>query len=280
MLENTFLHIPKIGVVSERSLWEAGISTWDDLLEDRAGKMVASKRYDLMVDHVLASKQSIADGNPSFFASSLSHRHLWRIFPHFRDKTAFLDIETTGFMNEYGTYITTIAVLDKSGIRCYVRGDNLAEFKRDIFDYDVLVTYNGKTFDIPFIEQEFGIRLPHVQIDLRYLLKNLGYAGGLKACERQLGISRGELNGVDGYMAVLLWHDFEKNGNRKALETLLAYNIEDAVNLEKLAVITYNENVKETPFTHLEIDETYPVLSFPFQPDMKTIERIRFQYRE
>jgi uncharacterized protein YprB with RNaseH-like and TPR domain len=275
MLENTFLHIPKIGPVSEKSLWEKGIRTWDDLLDDRAGRLIASKRYETMVDHVLASKQSIADGNPSFFASGMSHQHIWRIFPHFRNRTAYLDIETTGFINEYGTYITTIVLLDKNGIRWYVHGDNLAEFKDDIFDYDVLVTYNGKTFDVPFIERQFGIRLPHVQIDLRYLLKNLGYSGGLKACERQLGISRGKLDGLDGYMAVLLWRDFKKNGNREALETLLAYNIEDVVNLEKLAVIVYNQNVKETPFTHLKIDETDSDLSAPFQPDMKTIERIK-----
>jgi hypothetical protein len=30
---------------------------------------------------------------------------------------------------------------------------------------------------------------------------------------------------VDGFFAVLLWWDFKRNKNQKALETLLAYNI-------------------------------------------------------
>jgi uncharacterized protein YprB with RNaseH-like and TPR domain len=54
--------------------------------------------------------------------------------------------------------------------------------------------YNGKTFDVPFIEKYFGIRMNHAHIDLRYVLKSLGYAGGLKRCEKALGLDRGEEN--------------------------------------------------------------------------------------
>ena len=49
-----------------------------------------------------------------------------------------------------------------------------------------IVSYNGKSFDVPFIENYFGIQLSHAQIDLRYVLGSLGYIGGLKGCERQL----------------------------------------------------------------------------------------------
>jgi len=51
----------------------------------------------------------------------------------------------------------------------------------------------------------FGIELNQVHIDLRYVLRSLGYTGGLKGCEKQAGIDRGNLEGVDGYFAVLLW---------------------------------------------------------------------------
>ena len=66
------------------------------------------------------------------------------------------------------------------------------------------MTYNGKSFDIPFIESHFGAKLTHAHIDLRYILASLGYRGGLKGCEKQLGIDRGDLKNVDGYFAVLL----------------------------------------------------------------------------
>jgi uncharacterized protein YprB with RNaseH-like and TPR domain len=52
--------------------------------------------------------------------------------------------------------------------------------------YNVIVSYNGKSLDVPFIEIYFGIQLRHAQIDPRCVLGSLGYKGGLKGCERQL----------------------------------------------------------------------------------------------
>ena len=37
----------------------------------------------------------------------------------------------------------------------------------------------------------------YAQIDLRYVLYSLGYRGGLKGCERQLGMDRGNLSDID-----------------------------------------------------------------------------------
>jgi uncharacterized protein YprB with RNaseH-like and TPR domain len=143
----------------------------------------------------------------------------------------------------------------------------------------VLVTYNGRTFDIPFIERFFRIRLRQAQIDLRYVLARLGFKGGLKGCEKKLGIGRGQLDGVDGYFAVLLWYEYEKYGDERALETLLAYNIEDTVNLERLAVEAYNRNLSATPFAE-ELALALPTPpSLPCNPDPACIERIRGRYR-
>jgi uncharacterized protein YprB with RNaseH-like and TPR domain len=80
------------------------------------------------------------------------------------------------------------------------------------------------------------------------VLKSLGFSGGLKGCERQLGIDRGELSGIDGYYAVILWHDYKRTGNKKSLETLIKYNSLDARNLETLMVMAYNLKLKGTPF--------------------------------
>jgi uncharacterized protein YprB with RNaseH-like and TPR domain len=57
--------------------------------------------------------------------------------------------------------------------------------------------------------------------------------GGLKVVEKLLGIER-QLTDVDGYMAVQLWWDYLNNLNEQSLQTLLAYNAEDVVNLRVL----------------------------------------------
>jgi len=173
-----------------------------------------------------------------------------------------------------GDYITTIALYDGTSIFSYVRGRNLDEFRTDIARYKVIVTYNGRCFDVPFIENDLGIKMNHAHIDLRYVLKSLGYTGGLKGCEKKLGIDREELDGIDGYFAVLLWKDFKAKKNEKALETLLAYNVTDTVNLETLMFTAYNMKLKETPFFHTHQLAAPEPPQNPFTPDMKTVRRI------
>jgi len=51
--------------------------------------------------------------------------------------------------------------------------------------------------------------LPGAHIDLRFLLKKLGYAGGLKRIDKELGINRGaDIDGIDGFEAVRLWNEY------------------------------------------------------------------------
>jgi uncharacterized protein YprB with RNaseH-like and TPR domain len=171
--------------------------------------------------------------------------------------------------------ITTIALYDGNSIFTYIPGENLNQFKEDIQNYKVLVTYNGKCFDVPFIKRFFGIELNQVHIDLRYVLRSLGYTGGLKGCEKQAGIDRGNLEGVDGYFAVLLWDDYQRNKNPKALETLLAYNIHDVVSLQTLLVLSYNLKLRETPFNETHRLPLPSPPDIPFCADLGTIDRIK-----
>ena len=105
---------------------------------------------------------------------------------------------------------------------------------------------------MPYIENYFNIKLNHCQIDLRYTLSSLGYKGGLKICEKQLGLNRNGLDHVDGFFAIHLWNDFYYNANQKALETLLAYNIEDCIKLEKLMIIAFNMKIDELGFKNFK----------------------------
>jgi uncharacterized protein YprB with RNaseH-like and TPR domain len=275
MLTRTFCHMPGIGLLTERRLWSSGIRSWEEMSWTQSGRLpFATAKSEACRAFITQSRSNLEQQNPGFFAGLLPVDQHWRLFPEFRNNLAYLDIETTG-MGGPRDYITTIALYDGSSVFTYVQGRNLDQFRHDIFKYRVIVTYNGKCFDIPFIERCFGIEMPQAHIDLRYVLKSLGYGGGLKGCEKQLGLDRKELDGVDGYFAVLLWDDYKRRGNPKSLETLLAYNVEDVVNLEHLMVLAYNLKLRETPFhTDQKLEEpSSPPL--PFKADMKTIERIR-----
>jgi uncharacterized protein YprB with RNaseH-like and TPR domain len=268
MLTNTFIHIQGIGLKTESDLWQAGIKSWEDF-NGSPHASLPSGRNQLISESVSVARDHLAD-RPDYFTNLLPASQHWRIFPHFRPKTAFIDIETTGLSET--CQITTIALYDGKKIKYYVQGQNLDDFPDDIAAYDVLVSYNGKSFDVPVINRYFGIELPQAHIDLRYILHSLGIKGGLKGCEKQLGLDRGDLEGVDGYMAVLLWDHYQQTGEKRALETLLAYNIMDTVNLELLMVEAYNRNLLQTPFYNelaISIPPKPPIIHF--KADRKTV---------
>ena len=276
MLKNTFCHIPGIGPRVESRLWSRGYHTWDCVLGGCPEKLPSRLRSTLPAE-LKQSAAALEVENVRFFQDRLPPTERWRMFPDFRHSAAYFDIETTGLRPDYST-ITTIALFDGRKIRYYVYGKNLDEFVDDISQYKLLITYNGECFDIPFIERFFGIEVKAAHIDLRHVLRSLGYKGGLKGCEKQLGIDRGDLDGVDGYFAVLLWFDYAENGNERALETLLAYNIEDVVNLERLMVTACNLKLKKTPFSRSIMFDPPSPPRLPFKPDRDTIARIRKRY--
>lgn len=263
MLNCSFLHIPSIGQKTERKIWENEIRTNEEFIKSPTNSIPPRTR-EKIINHINTSRSNMED--PHQYYDNLPSSEQWRIFKRFQKNTAYIDIETTG-LDTYRDKITTIALYDGENIKHYVNGINLDEFKKDICDYNVIVTYNGKTFDVPFIESFFNIEISHCHLDLRYILKSLGYSGGLKSCEKQLGIGRGDdLDGVDGFMAVLIWNHYRRRKDKKALETLLAYNIEDVLNLEYLMITAYNKKIQGLP---LELGglEIPPKKDNPFEVD-------------
>jgi len=94
-----------------------------------------------------------------------------------------------------------------------------------------------------------------------------------------LGIGRGDdLDGVDGFMAVLIWNHYQRRNDKKALETLLAYNIEDVLNLEYLMITAYNKKIQGLPFGLDEL-EIPPKKDNPFEADESIVNMYRpFSY--
>jgi uncharacterized protein YprB with RNaseH-like and TPR domain len=273
MLTNSFIHIQGIGPITEQRLWDSGFRDWNSYSGDLPIPISAGRKY-FLEKGIEESKRHLDIRNPAYFSKLLPSNQCWRLFPEFRDSTVYLDIETTGLDRHYND-ITTITLYDGNSIQTYVQEQNLEDFIEDIKNYKVIVSYNGKSFDVPFLEQFFNIRIDQAHIDLRYVLRSLGFRGGLKGCERQMEMDRGDLSDIDGFFAVLLWDEYQRTGDQKTLDTLLAYNIQDTVTLENLMVTAYNMKLKDTPFYEIHFIED-PILPVsPYRADLATVDRIK-----
>ena len=269
MLKNTFLHVPGIGPGKEARLWRGGFLSWRDYLERCHSCPLASPSSEVIAGHLEASARALGENDARYFETLLSSGDAWRYYADFRHKAAFVDIETTGLWGGADA-ITVIGLFDGADTRVFIKGRNLEEFAGEVRKYALLITFNGKRFDLPFIRSAFG-ELPARQghIDLMYPLRRLGYRGGLKRIEAELGVRReGALKQVDGYMAVLLWREYLR-GNRAALSTLVRYNLEDVVNLQYLADLVYNEASSRLP---IDVETLPPPVRFqldvPFDEEL------------
>lgn len=276
MLRKTFLHLHGIGTKTEKKLWQNQIRDWGALEEALSAGLLKGERFvPTLKEELHRSREHLERRDLLYFTEKMPSNQHWRLFADFASTAAYLDIETTG-LGGPSDHITTISLYDGEALRYYIWGENLQEFITEIKNYELLITYNGKSFDLPFIEWQFNIRIDRAHLDLRYVLNALGYRGGLKGCEKQLGISRGDLEGVDGYMAVLLWQEYQRSGDARALETLLAYNIEDTINLQKLAYCAYNEALKQTPFASQgQLDLPPSKAEVPFQPSPAVLQKLQ-----
>jgi len=241
MLERTFIHIQGIGPKTERHLWQRGIVTWDRFLA--RSETIFSDQRDRFVHEELADSLTHRH-DIRFFEERLSSAEVWRLYEAFHAKAVFLDIETSGGYQGVDE-ITMIGIYDGQRAQTFVNGINLCDFEKAIAAFDLLVTYNGSSFDVPFIRRSFpGITLPPAHIDLRPLLGRLGYKGGLKGIEKQIGLGRDpSISLLDGYDAVKLWYSYQA-GDVSALDLLKRYNRADTVNL-KLLMEMASEKMKD-----------------------------------
>ncbi len=261
MLTRTFIHIPGIGPKRERTLWNDGIVCWEDWLKDRdlfdEGPPAPAEQQ------LTLSRQKLAEGDARWFEERLGPGEAWRLAQDFDDgRIAYLDIETDGGdasaqrEGEDAPGGTTVcAVWDGIEARVFLRNRDLDQIPEYLSKYKVLCTFNGKSFDIPYLEGRFGrdfFRGAH--LDLRPITAAVGLTGGLKKIEKQIGIERpAGIRRYTGYDAVKLWGAFRR-GRKDALEPLARYNLADAINLQSLLRVGYNWAVmhEELPFRRFD----------------------------
>ena len=234
MLRATFQHLSGVGPVTETALWRAGIRDWQELLERRRSLGLSSALEHTVVSDVGGSERALATRDAGFFGRRLPDGEHWRVYPELAPETAFLDIETTG-LSPYQGIVTVVTVHGGGATRSFIAGEDLEELPAYLGRFGVLVTFNGRRFDVPFLEAAFPqLVVPPVHIDLRFLFYRLGIAGGLKRIEERLGVGdRSGVEGIRGLDAVRLWQEYRR-GSRSALDRLVRYNRADTVNLEPL----------------------------------------------
>lgn len=241
MLRNTFLLLPSIGAVRERRLWERGILTWEDFVAAPAPKGISTVTKTAMDELLMLAKDRLDSGDSSFFAKSIPSREQWRCLGEFGSSVAYLDIETTG--TSIYSPITLVGVYDGKRMHTLVRGRDLnpKNLSGILRTASLLVTFNGSSFDLPVLRAQFpGVLPPVPHIDLRHPLKRLGFTGGLKKVERQLGIERERrLEFMTSEDAAYLWRLWVERGKENALELLIEYNAADCMSLKTLADYVY-----------------------------------------
>ncbi|HJY84545.1 MAG TPA: ribonuclease H-like domain-containing protein, partial [Candidatus Binatia bacterium] len=166
MLKHTFQHLHGIGEKTEKRIWAEGITSWEEFLDLPRPAVLSPWQHDLARGELEQSLRALERRDAHYFAEKLSAQLYWRLYPEFAQRVAYLDIETSGVTTGMST-ITVIGLYDGEQPRVYVQGQNLFRFVEEIEEFTLLVTYNGKLFDLPFIRRELGLPLQQAHIDLR-----------------------------------------------------------------------------------------------------------------
>lgn len=170
-------------------------------------------------------------------------------------KVCFVDIETTGFSRKFN-HIILIGLLYINNLKTEVIqlfADNekdeeklLSEFVKFISDFEVIFTFNGDAFDIPFINSRLSYYNIDYEIDkslsidiLKVIRNKRNILGlekyNLKTIEKLLEINREDT--ISGKESVELYYEYAKTKNNQIKDIILKHNYEDIYNLPKILKI-------------------------------------------
>jgi uncharacterized protein YprB with RNaseH-like and TPR domain len=185
--------------------------------------------------------------------AAISEGQLTQVDPR---KVAYLDTETTGLAGGSGTYAFLIGVgaLTEAGfeLRHFFMRDyseeasQLAALAQHLQQFDVLVTYNGRTYDQPLLETRYRMsrmappfaRLEH--FDLLFGARRL-YRFAFESCRlvelegQILGVER--IDDVPGSMIPYLYFEFLRTRSAHRMWAIFEHNAFDILTLACLTGI-------------------------------------------
>lgn len=176
----------------------------------------------------------------------------------------FLDIETTGF-NPKNSNIILIGISYEENEKYVVEQifancaddekDMLYEFVKRLQNFDLIVTYNGKSFDVPFtnirmVRNKIGYQIKHEHLDvichIRPNKTQLGLTScSLKSVEKLFGIVREDT--IDGADSINLYYEYLNTKEEILKKKVLLHNFEDVYYLPYILKIFDNIEYSEHP---------------------------------
>ncbi len=251
MLTSSFIFAKGMNEEMERAVWAHGITSWELLRKhpEEVAEVIGAGRCQKLLEAVNEAQQAHLTKDVAWFRAHWPDKELWRLWQGYcpAERVALVDIETTGLTPGYDQ-ITVIGLADGASARVYVAGrpqpgdEVLDSFRAAIRNYDLVVTFNGSGFDVPFIEKHFresNFRFEQPHLDLLPPARTLGLGGGLKDMEKQLGIVRSaDIKDMRGTEAIQLWGAW-KGGDIAAYKRLTTYCKADCVNLKEFADHVY-----------------------------------------
>ena len=235
MIRGAFQHFHGIGAERLRELENAGIRDWDQLALYADNLTLGDTGRARLRAEIEQCDRAITERNLRHLVHAFEGRDHWRILAHCFPSASYFDIETSGL--DMDSHITVVSCLHRNSVYNFVHGENLEAFLDLLEEVDLLVSFNGASFDVPQVLRSFHIpELPCAHIDLRWICYHDKMPGGLKSIEKHLDINRPQdLQGVDGDEAVWLWQLWKNRGTKRARERLLRYCSADAVSLKLLS---------------------------------------------
>jgi len=182
-------------------------------------------------------------------------RGLFRKFGYRR--MLFLDIETCGLQPAPVFLVGLCHIGDRNLVlrQLFARDYSeeravIAEVERIIGEYDFLVTYNGKTFDIPFLRSRavhhrigFSATSPH--LDLLWMVrrrwKDVLPNCKLKTLEWRV-LRRLRAGDIDGAEIPYAYHEYVKHGQPHRLIPVFHHNLLDLVAMAELLPLLFEPN--------------------------------------
>ncbi len=169
------------------------------------------------------------------------------------NKTIFLDTETTGLAGGAGTYIFLVGVGYFEGNQFCVRQYFMRDYNEErallsalndlLSNFKAVVTYNGKTFDLPLMESRYimsGMKMslkdPY-HFDLLYPARRL-WKRRLESCslstvEREiLKVIRDD--DVPGYLIPEIYFRYLRTKDARAIKQVFEHNLQDILSLVAL----------------------------------------------
>jgi uncharacterized protein YprB with RNaseH-like and TPR domain/predicted nuclease with RNAse H fold len=286
MIESTFVHIPGIGHRTERQLWKNGLTSWDylearlaagvrihDLLHSNGYHQPSlfpeveyepdGSRVAEWLQTLELSRRALRECDFAFFLDRLDPRDHWRLLATQWRRALFLDIETTGLAQDFH-YTTVIGAMFEGRFYQWVWPERLDEFFQLMSRAQLVVSFNGRRFDVPFLGRQFSrFERPRAHVDLLDAGRAMGYSGGQKEVEVALGLQRDQaVDGVGGEEAVQLWSK-TLYGDEASFQRLIRYNRADVEMLPRIAEILCRElcsKTLSTALTQLEPFQSAPAV--------------------